>query len=88
VVIDSAVDGLVDIKLMRVPWDQALDVILRSNKLGYVVEGNVVRIVPNDVLANEEATRQKLADSQAPAVLAIRTFTLNYAQASELEPLL
>lgn len=87
-VIDSAVDGTVDIKLTRVPWDQALDVILKSSKLGYVVDGTVIRIVPLDVLASEEAARQKLADSQAPTTLAVRTFTLNYAQAADLEPLL
>ncbi len=86
-VIDSAVDGTVDIKLTRVPWDQALEVILKSNKLGYVVEGNVVRIVPLDVLAAEEESRQQLADSRAPATLQVRTFTLNYARATELESL-
>ncbi len=88
IVIDSAVDGTVDIKLMRVPWDQALDVILKSNKLSYIVEGNVVRIVPLAVLDAENTARQKLADSQAPASIETRAFTLNYAQAEELEPLL
>jgi len=88
IVIDSAVDGTVDIKLMRVPWDQALDVILKSNKLSYLVEGNVVRIVPLSVLDAENLARQRLADSQAPASLETRTFALNYAQAAELEPLL
>jgi type IV pilus assembly protein PilQ len=86
-VIDPAVDGTVDIKLTRVPWDQALDVILKTSKLGYIVEGTVIRIVPLDVLAAEEAAKQKLVDSQAPASLAVRTFTLNYAQAADLEPL-
>ena len=88
VVIDPAVDGTVDIRLTRVPWDQALDVILKSNRLGYVVDGTVVRIVPLEVLAAEEAARQKLADSQAPSALAMKAFTLNYAQAAELEPLI
>lgn len=87
-VIDPAVDGSVDIKLTRVPWDQALDVILKSSKLGYIVEGNVIRVVPLDVLSAEEAAKQKLVESQAPASLATRTFTLNYAQAADLEPLL
>jgi type IV pilus assembly protein PilQ len=87
-VIDPAVDGTVDIKLTKVPWDQALEVILKSSKLGYVVEGTVIRVVPLEVLAAEEAARQKLADSQAPAALSVRTFTLNYAQAEELEPLI
>jgi type IV pilus assembly protein PilQ len=87
-VIDPAVDGTVDIKLTKVPWDQALEVILKSSKLGYIVEGTVIRVVPLDVLAAEEAAKQKLADSQAPAALAVRTFTLNYAQAADLEPLI
>lgn len=87
-VIDPAVSGTVDIKLTQVPWDQALEVILKSSKLGYVVEGTVIRIVPLTVLAAEEADRQKLADAQAPASLVVRPFTLNYARAADLEPLL
>lgn len=87
-VIDPAVNGTVEVKLTRVPWDQALDVILKSSKLGCVVDGTVVRIVPLSVLATEAADQQKLEDSQAPASLSVRTFTLNYAQAADLEPLL
>jgi type IV pilus assembly protein PilQ len=87
-VIDPAVSGTVDIKLTRVPWDQALEVILKSSKLGYVVEGSVVRIVPLSVLAVEAADLQKLNDSQAPAALSVKTFTLNYARAADIEPLL
>ena len=35
IVIDPAVQGTVDVALRDVPWDQALDIILRANKLGY-----------------------------------------------------
>lgn len=87
-VIDPAVSGTVDIKLTRVPWDQALEVILKTSKLGYIVEGSVVRIVPMSVLTTEEDARQKLIDAQAPSTLTVRTFALNYAQAADLEPLL
>ncbi len=87
-VIDPAVKGTVDIKLTRVPWDQALEIILKTSKLGYIVEGTVVRIVPLQVLASEEDERQKLIDAQAPASLTVRTFPLNYAQAADLAPLL
>jgi type IV pilus assembly protein PilQ len=87
-VIDPAVTGTIDIKLTRVPWDQALEVILKTSKLGYIVEGAVVRIVPMGVLAAEEDARQKLIDAQAPSALAVRTFGLNYARAADLEPLL
>lgn len=87
-VIDPGVSGTIDIKLTRVPWDQALEVILKTSKLGYIVEGSVVRIVPMSVMTSEEEARQKLIDAQAPSSVTVRTFPLNYAQAADLEPLL
>jgi len=44
IAIDPEVRGSVTIRLNDVRWDQALDVILRSNGLGYVIDGNVLRI--------------------------------------------
>ena len=44
IVIDPAVRGTVDVALRDVPWDQALDIILRANKLGYMVDGTIARI--------------------------------------------
>ena len=43
-VIDPEVKGSVTVRLENVPWDQALEVILKVNGLGYVLEGNIVRI--------------------------------------------
>ena len=43
-VIDPDVQGTVDIILTDVPWDQALEVILRGNQLDYTVDGTIVRI--------------------------------------------
>jgi type II secretory pathway component HofQ len=43
-VIDPDVRGSVTVRLENVPWDQALEVILRSNGLGYVLEGSMVRV--------------------------------------------
>ncbi|MGH9314961.1 MAG: type IV pilus secretin PilQ [Vicinamibacterales bacterium] len=88
-VIDPAVQGTVDIVLTEVPWDQALDIILRGNQLGYTVDGTIVRIAPLKVLASEEDERRKLADAQAlSGDLRVRTFALSYAKAQELQPLL
>ncbi len=88
-VIDPAVQGTVDVTLRDVPWDQALDNILRSNKLGYVLDGTIVRVAPLQVLAEEETSRRKLTDEQAlSGELRVMTKTLNYAQAVDLEPLL
>jgi type IV pilus secretin PilQ/predicted competence protein len=89
IVIDPAVQGTVDVALREVPWDQALDIILRANKLGYLVDGTIVRIAPLAVLADEEAQRRKLAEEQALAgELRLLTKTLSYARADELKELL
>jgi type IV pilus assembly protein PilQ len=89
IVIDPAVQGTVDVSLRDVPWDQALDIILRANQLGYTVEGNIVRIAPLRVLADEEAQRRKLAEERAlSGELKVLTKTLSYARASQLAPLI
>jgi type IV pilus assembly protein PilQ len=89
IVIDPAVQGTVDVALHDVPWDQALDIILRANKLGYIVDGTIVRIAPLSVLADEESQRRKLGDEQALAgELRVMTKTLSYAKGEELQALL
>ncbi|MBP7569396.1 MAG: type IV pilus secretin PilQ [Acidobacteria bacterium] len=89
IVIDPAVQGSVDVALRDVPWDQALDIILRANKLGYVVDGTIVRIAPLSVLADEESQRRKLAEEQAlSGDLKVVTRALSYAKAEDLKDLL
>ena len=89
VVFDDGVQGTIDIVMNEIPWDQALETILRSKKLGYVAEGTIIRIAPINVLADEEAERRKLAEARAlSGDLGVRTFSLSYARAQELQPLL
>jgi type IV pilus assembly protein PilQ len=89
IVIDPAVQGTVDVALRDVPWDQALDIILRANKLGYFIDGTIVRIAPLTVLAEEESQRRKLGEEQALAgQLATIPVTLSYAKAEELQALI
>lgn len=89
IVIDPSIQGTVDVALRDVPWDQALDIILRANKLGYSVDGTIVRIVPMSVLAQESEDRKKLADANALAgELRIITRPLSYAKALELVPII
>ena len=89
VVIDPLVDGTVDVALTDVPWDQALDVILRANQLGYVVDGTVIRIAPLAVLADEESQRRTLAEEQALAgELLVLTRTLSYSRADAMAELI
>ena len=89
IVLDTTIDGTVDVSLTDVPWDQALDIILRANRLGYTVDGTIVRIAPLTVLAEEEQERAALAAQQALAgELELRTLALSYARADEFAPLL
>jgi type IV pilus secretin PilQ/predicted competence protein len=89
IVIDQSVQGAVDVSLHEVPWDQALDIILRDHKLGYSVEGTIVRIAPLASLADEEAQRRKLTEERAlSGELEVLTRPLSYARATELTPLL
>ncbi|NOT44603.1 MAG: type IV pilus secretin PilQ [Acidobacteria bacterium] len=89
VAIDPATQGTVDVALRDVPWDQALDIILRANKLGYMVDGSIVRIAPLTVLAEEETQRRKLAEEQALAgELQVFTRALSYAKAEDLKALI
>ena len=89
IVIDPTIQGTVDLKLTDVPWDQALEIILRANKLGYAVDGTIVRIAPLSVLADEEGQRRKLSEEQALAgELRVLTRALSYARAQDLREML
>jgi type IV pilus assembly protein PilQ len=88
-VIDPEVKGVVDVSLHEVPWDHALDIILRANQLDYTVEGTIVRIAPIETLRTEGESRRKLAEEQAlSGELLTVTKTLSYAKAADLAPLL
>jgi len=93
IVIDPQVMGSVDVQLREVPWDQALDLILRSNKLGYAVDGTIVRIVPVTVLKAEADERLALAKAEQDAALNASpvermTLQLSYSTGAQIVELL
>ena len=74
--------GSVTMRLIDVPWDQALDVVLRNNNLGYELEGNILRVATQATLQAEEDARTALREAQElNATLVTRTFILSYTQA-------
>ena len=80
------VKGKVTVRLVDVPWDQALDIILQSSDLGKVKIGNVIRVAPTDKLKKEEEeslaarrAKEKLED------LGTELISVNYATAKDLE---
>jgi type IV pilus assembly protein PilQ len=85
-VLDPAVDGKVTIVLDQVPWDQALDIILKNNGLDKQMENNVVRIAPTSKLATEAAARKQLKEAKDLEVEPITiTRTLSYGKAKDVE---
>jgi len=89
IVIDPDVRGTVTVQLEDVPWDQALDLILKQNSLGYVLENNIMRIATTAKLQAEESDRARLAEARQAAE-PTRTVIkkLSYARASEITPTL
>jgi type IV pilus assembly protein PilQ len=89
IVVNPGVSGKVTLKLNEVPWDQALDLILKANGLGYTLEGNVIRIAKLTDLQSEEQARRKLAEERALAGdLASLTTRISYAKAQDLSDVL
>ena len=78
-----------DFLLKDIPWDQAMEIVLRANQLGFEVDGTVVRIAPLKLLEDEQKQRQSLNNAKALAGdLRVQTFSLSYAKAEAMSPLL
>jgi type IV pilus assembly protein PilQ len=89
VVFDSDVRGVVTCNLQDVPWDQALDIVLKQNKMGKTIEGNVLRIAPIGILTREEEDERKMKESKELAgPVQIKTITLSYSKAKDVAGLL
>ncbi len=85
VVVNPGVAGKVTLKLNEVPWGRALELILKTNSLGCVLEGNVIRIARLSELEREEEERRKLAEAKAlSGELADYTKRISYAKATTL----
>jgi type IV pilus assembly protein PilQ len=85
VVLDPMVHGNLTIVLDDVPWDQALDIVLKNNDLSRQLDGNVLRIATVDTLKKEAEGRRAQIDAEALAVdkVSITRF-LSYAHAKDV----
>ncbi len=89
IVLDPGVSGSVTVELRDVPWDQALDLILRINGLDYVLENNVLRVAPTSKLASEKSARAAFEREQELArPLKTVVKPLSYSSAQEVSDLL
>jgi len=86
VIAGDEVSGNVTIRLIDVPWDQALDVILHTKGLGFQRVGNVLRIAPKDMIAQEEELRlQERRAKEKLEDLIVKLQPVNYADAKQAE---
>jgi type IV pilus assembly protein PilQ len=83
-VIDSSVGAVpVTVNVQDVPWNVALDAVLKANRLGIDSNGNILRVAMNEVLAKEAETQKVINDSRLDASPLVTEFIrLNYARAS------
>jgi len=83
-VIDSSVGAVpVTVNVQDVPWNIALDAVLKANRLGVETSGNILRVATNEVLAKESETQKVINDSRLDASPLVTEFIrLNYARAS------
>jgi len=89
VTLDPGVTGSVNISWVDVPWDQALDLILKQNGMGYSIEGNILRVAPITVLTREQEQLLRLEESkELSGTLITKTYTLSYSKASDVQALL
>lgn len=88
-VASDTVGGNVTLRLKNVPWDQALDIILKSKGLGMRQSGNVIMVAPQEELAAREKLELE-AQQQLAELAPLRTefMQINYAKATDIANLI
>ncbi|HCX31810.1 MAG TPA: hypothetical protein DHU55_18890, partial [Blastocatellia bacterium] len=83
-VIDSSVGAVpVTVNVQDVPWNVALEAVLKANRLGIESSGNILRVATTEVLAKESEIQKVINDSRLDASPLVTEFIrLNYARAS------
>lgn len=84
-VLDPGVSAKVTVRLDQVPWDQALELILKINNLGYALDNNVMRIAPVSKLS-QEAQQKRQLEKEEDLNLPIQTIIkrLSYSRANTI----
>lgn len=86
IVVSDDVKGKITIRLRNVPWDQALDLVLKTKGLGKEVTGNIIRIAPLQQLEQERAAQARINDARENSEpLKVRIIPVNYALANEVQ---
>lgn len=89
IVASDSVQGNITLRLKNVPWDQAMDIVLKTRGLGMRKNGDVIMVAPNAELAaleKQELESKKQIEDVAP--LRTRFYAINYAKAADIAKLL
>ncbi len=82
----SDVKGDVTLRLIDVPWDQALDLVLETADLGKVQQGNVLRIMPKDKIREiEQAGMKEQMVAIEEGILETKVFLISYASVDDMK---
>jgi type IV pilus assembly protein PilQ len=85
IVVADDVSGKVTVSLRNVPWDQALDLILKSKGLGKEELGNIIRVARLEDIAKEQEAALKAAEARKPLIpLKVRLIPVNFARAGDV----
>ncbi|MBI5183209.1 MAG: secretin and TonB N-terminal domain-containing protein, partial [Nitrospinae bacterium] len=93
IITNESVKGKMTLRLNNVPWDQALDIILKNNKLGMEMEGNIIRILPISELLKEQQEKAEAKQAEIDAKkakeraepLITEVVRISYADISEMQ---
>lgn len=92
-ILDDEISGKISLKLVDIPWDQALDLVLLQRNLGMVIKGNIMRIASTIKLEAERAQFQKAREAAIQAQVSMQNLAplktdyvqINYNTAAEFE---
>lgn len=85
-VLSDEIKGKISVKLRQIPWDQALVVIMQTKQLGYIRQGNILRISTLASIRTESDSARHLLESQKLLEpLRVKVFPVSYAKAKDLE---
>jgi len=85
IVVADDVTGKVTLTLRNVPWDQALDLVLKAKGLGKEEMGNVIRVAKFEKIAEEQKARAEAEKARMPTLpLKVRIIPVNFARAQDV----
>jgi type IV pilus secretin PilQ/predicted competence protein len=86
IILSPEVKGKVTVRMVNIPWDQAMEIILKMNGLGYVLDDNILRIATLGALTKEADEELRAKESKKKAEdLITRIIPINYSTASTIE---